>query len=177
MVRVPAIKASVLDSNHDGPTATTACMLVSGPQKGPSERGHVKKRQKSSKSDKNIFETFRHFSRRAKNVKNRQKVSKYFSTLFDNFRAAPVFRPLLGGSELDQPLSKRSLIDPNPQYLLESTAVQMGGVLPYKWEESCGASLSSKLRSQEGPAIQMGAVLPYKLECAAVLSSRPVDSE
>ena len=56
-------------------------------------------RQKSSKSVKNIFDTFRQFSRRAKKVKNRQKVSKYFSTLFDNFRAAPVFRPLLGGSE------------------------------------------------------------------------------
>ena len=41
----------------------------SGPQKGPAERGHVKKRQKSSKSVKNIFDTFRHFSRRAKNVK------------------------------------------------------------------------------------------------------------
>ena len=68
----------------------------SGPQKGPAERGHVKKRQKSSKSVKNIFDTFRHFSRRAKNVKNRQKVSNMFSTLFDNFRAAPVFRPLWG---------------------------------------------------------------------------------
>ena len=73
--------------------------VLSGPQKGPAERGHVKKRQKSSKSVKNIFDTFRQFSRRAKNVKNRQKVSKYFSTLFDNFCAAPVFRPLLGGSE------------------------------------------------------------------------------
>ena len=54
-------------------------------------------RQKSSKSVKNIFDAFRHFSRRAKNVKNRQKVSKIF---FDNFRAAPVFRPLLGCSDL-----------------------------------------------------------------------------
>ena len=27
-------------------------------------------------------------------------MSKIFSTLFDNFRAAPVFRPLLGGSDL-----------------------------------------------------------------------------
>ena len=72
---------------------------VSGLQKGTAERGHVKKRQKSSKSVKNIFDTFRHFSRWAKNVKNRQKVSKIFSTLFDNFRAAPIFRPLLGGSD------------------------------------------------------------------------------
>ena len=72
---------------------------ISGPQQGPAERGHVKKRQKSSKGVKNIFDTFRHFSRRAKCVKNRQKMSNIFSTLFDNFRAAPVFRPLLGGSE------------------------------------------------------------------------------
>ena len=44
------------------------------------------------------------------------------------------------------------------------TAVQMGGVLQYKWEVYCWVSLSSRLRSQEGPAIQMGGVLPYKLE-------------
>ena len=70
-----------------------------GLQKGPAERGHVKKRQKSSKSVKKFFDTFRHLSRRAKNVKNRQKVSKSFSTLFDNFRAAPFFRPLLQSAE------------------------------------------------------------------------------
>ena len=39
------------------------CSKISGPQKGPAERGHVKKRQKSSKSVKNIFDTFQHFSR------------------------------------------------------------------------------------------------------------------
>ena len=48
--------------------------LISGLQKGPAERGHVKKRQKSSKSVKKFFDTFRQFSRRAKKVKNRQKV-------------------------------------------------------------------------------------------------------
>ena len=32
--------------------------------------------------------------------------------------------------------------DPNPQYFLKSTAVQMGGVLPYKWEAYCRVSLS-----------------------------------
>ena len=46
--------------------------------KGPAERGPFKKRQKSSKSVKNIFDTFRPFSLRAKDVKNRQKVSKRF---------------------------------------------------------------------------------------------------
>ena len=68
---------------------------ISEPQQGPAERDHVKNIKNRQKCPK----YFRHFSRRAKNVKNRQKVSKIFSTLFDNFRAAPVFRPLLGGSD------------------------------------------------------------------------------
>ena len=67
--------------------------------KGAGGKGHVKKRQKSSKSVKKFFDTFRQFSRRAKIVKNRQKVSKSFPTLFDNFYAAPLCRPLLGGSD------------------------------------------------------------------------------
>ena len=55
--------------------------------------------------------------------------------------------------------------DPNPQYVLKSTAVQMGGVLQYKkLEVYCLVSLSSRLRSQEGTAIQITGVLPYKLE-------------
>ena len=62
--------------------------------------------------------------------------------------------------------------DPNPQYFSKSTAVQMGGVLPYKWEAYCstnerriaGFPFLEKLRSQESMAIQMGGVLPYKLE-------------
>ena len=62
---------------------------ISGPQKGPAERGHVKKRQKSSKSVKKFFDTYRQFSRRAKNVKKCQKH-------FDNFRAAPFFSPFWG---------------------------------------------------------------------------------
>ena len=53
----------------------------------------------TSKIVKKCQKYFRHFSRRAKNVKNRQKVSKSFSTLFDNFRAAPFFRPLLQSAE------------------------------------------------------------------------------
>ena len=61
-------------------------------------------------------------------------------------------------------LSQKRSGDPNPQYFSKSTAVQMGGVLQYKWEVHCGVSLSSKLRNQESTAIQMGGVLPYKLE-------------
>ena len=34
---------------------------------------------------------------------------------------------------------KRSC-DPNPQYFSKSTAVQMGGVLPYKWEAYCSTN-------------------------------------
>ena len=61
---------------------------------------------------------------------------------------------------------------PNPWYLLRSnagtngrrTAVQMGGVLQYKWEVYCGVSLSSRHRSQQGTALHMGGALWYKLE-------------
>ena len=72
---------------------------VSGLQKGPAERGHVKNvknRLKVSKSFSTVFDSFRAGQ---KNVKNHQKVSKSLSTLFDNFRAAPFLRPLLGASE------------------------------------------------------------------------------
>ena len=62
------------------------------------------------------------------------------------------------------PICQKRSGDPNPQYFSKSTAVQMGGVLQYKWEAYCRVSLSSKLRSQESMAIQMGGVLPYKLE-------------
>ena len=67
---------------------------LSGLQKGPAERGHVKKRQKSSKSVKKFFDTFRPFSRRAKNVKKRQKG---FSTVFAQHHFSGP--RLLGGSE------------------------------------------------------------------------------
>ena len=52
--------------------------------------------QKSSKSVKNIF---RHSSRMFAQGENRQKCQKHVSALLDNFRAAPIFLPLLGGSE------------------------------------------------------------------------------
>ena len=65
--------------------------------KGASGKGP---RQKSSKSVKNVFDTCRQFSRRAKKL---QKSSKSVENVFDTFRAAPVFRPLLGGSDLGPP--------------------------------------------------------------------------
>ena len=106
------VQGSCIYQRKAGKFASTSCKkalqglahrnrsdVFSGLQQGPAERGHVKKRQKSSKSVKKFFDTFRQFSRRTKNVENRQKASKSFSTLFDNFRAAPFFRPLLGGSD------------------------------------------------------------------------------
>ena len=76
--------------------------------------------------------------------------------------------------------------DPNPQYLLKSTAVQMGGVLLYKWEVYCRTNgrrtaiqmggvllgFPFKAYNQEGTAIQMGGLLPYKLELYSA-SSKP----
>ena len=46
--------------------------------------------------------------------------------------------------------------------------------LPYKWEVHCWVSLSSRLRSQEGPAIQWGAYCRTNWRCTAVLSLRRV---
>ena len=56
--------------------------------------GHVvKNRQKVSK---NIFDTFLHFSRRAKNVKNRQKCQKYFRHFSTFFVRHPFSGPFWG---------------------------------------------------------------------------------
>ena len=91
--------------------------MISGLQKGLAERGHVKKRQKSSKSVKKFFDTFRQLPRRAKNVKNRQKVSKSFSTLFDNFRAKLGWgrgRGIPTGRAAPPPLWPREYHDPPP---------------------------------------------------------------
>ena len=83
--------------------------LISGPQKGPEERGHVKNRPKVS----TCFRNFLTFFAQGKNAKNRQKVSKMFSTLFDNIRAAPVSGPFWGGSDLSTKRSKPALQRPN----------------------------------------------------------------
>ena len=67
------------------PTKSAFLRLISGQQKGAAERGHVKKRQKSTKSVKNIFDTFRHFSHRAKTsriVKKCQKDFRHLLTIF-----------------------------------------------------------------------------------------------
>ena len=88
--------------------------VISGLQKGPAERGHVKKRQKSSKSVKKFFDTFRQFSRRAKNVKNRQKASKSVSTLFSTIFARHTiffYRPLLGGSDVRGTAAIKGIFD------------------------------------------------------------------
>ena len=62
--------------------------------------------------------------------------------------------------------------DHNHQDFPKSTAIQMGGVLRYKWEAYCvtnrrstdSISLSSERRGTESAAIQIGGVLQYKLE-------------
>ena len=68
--------------------------------KGASGKGP---RQKTSKIVKKCRKYFRHFSTIFTQGKKRQKSSKNLKIIFDNFeifRAAPVFRPTLGGSDL-----------------------------------------------------------------------------
>ena len=49
---------------------------------GPAERGHVKKRQKSSKGVKNIFDIFRAGQKTSKIVKKCQNIFRHFATIF-----------------------------------------------------------------------------------------------
>ena len=59
---------------------------------------------------------------------------------------------------------------PQPPVLSQGTAVQMGGVLPYKWEVYCwvSLSLSSRLRSQ----MQVGTPCSTNWRCTEALSPR-----
>ena len=50
-----------------------------------------------------LFDIFRAGQKTSKIVK---KYQKYFRHFFDNFRAAPIFRPLLGGSEAGEGFSE-----------------------------------------------------------------------
>ena len=72
--------------------------------------------------------------------------------------------------------------DPNPQYFSKSTAVQMGGVLPYKWEAYCSTNERRIAGFPFLRSLEARKVLPYKWgaycrtnwRCTAVLSPRPV---
>ena len=72
---------------------------ISGLQKGPAARGHVKKTSKIVKKCQTVF---RHFSTIFAQGEKRQKSSKTVKKFFDTFRAAPFFRPLLGGSDVNR---------------------------------------------------------------------------
>ena len=72
--------------------------------------------------------------------------------------------------------------DPNPQYFPKSIAVQMGGVLPYKWEAYCstngrctvGFPFIQGLGARDVQRYKWGAYCRTNWRCAAVLSPRPV---
>ena len=69
-----------------------------------------------------------------------------------------------------EPRNQKLSFDPNLQYFLKSTAVQVGGVLPYKWEAYCSGNGRCTvgfpfLRGLEARKVQRykwGGVLPYK---------------
>ena len=72
--------------------------------------------------------------------------------------------------------------DPNPQYFLKSTAVQMGGVLPHKWEAYCstngrctvGFPFLQGLEGREVQRYEWGAYCRTNWRCTAALFPRPV---
>ena len=67
--------------------------------------------------------------------------------------------------------------DPNPQYFSKSTAVQMGGVLPYKWEAYCstngrriaGFPFLRSLEARKAQRYKWGAYCRTNWRCTAVL--------
>ena len=67
--------------------------------------------------------------------------------------------------------------DPNPQYFSKSTAVQMGGVLPYKWEAYfstngrciAGFPFLRSLEARKVRRYKWGAYCRTKWRCTAVL--------
>ena len=83
----------VAPKSHKYPEGMMCSWFLSADCKRGRRKGAPsKKRQKSSKSVKEFFDTFRQFLAQGK------KSSKSVKKFFDNFRAAPFFRPLLGGS-------------------------------------------------------------------------------
>ena len=72
--------------------------------------------------------------------------------------------------------------DPNPQYFSKSTAVQMGGVLPYKWGAYCrtngrriaGFPFLRSLEARKALPYKWGAYCRTNWRCTAVLSPGPV---
>ena len=97
-----------------------------------------------------------HFPRLSKNFSCKQK--------------APTVRTKLPN------IQKRSG-DPNPQYFSKSTAVQMGGVLPYKWEAYCstngrriaGSPFLRSLEARKVRRYEWGAYCRTNWRCTAVL--------
>ena len=82
--------------------------------------------------------------RRGKGRQRSRKVSEWHAEAFSPSHTAPLAR--MSNQELSG--------DPSPQYFLKSTAIEMGGVLQYKWVVFCWVSISSsRLRSQGGKAI------------------------
>ena len=67
--------------------------------------------------------------------------------------------------------------DPNPQYFSKSIAVQMGGVLPYKWEAYCstngrriaGFPFLRSLEARKVRRYKWGAYCRTNGRCSAVL--------
>ena len=79
--------------------------------------------------------------------------------------------------EGNPPLNQKRSGDPNPQYFSKSTAVQMGGVLPYKWEAYCstngrriaGFPFLRSLEARKVRRYKWGAYCRTNGRCTAVL--------
>ena len=99
---------------------------VSGLQKGPAERGHVKERRKSSKSFSTLFDNFRAGHKASKIVKKRQKAFRHFSTTFArHLFSGPFCNPLRAANVAEKRFPK------NSTWIQHSTMIQSG--TPSSW--------------------------------------------
>ena len=100
------------------------------------------------------------------------------SQSFEPFRgrvAKVLVQKLLRAVEAEN--SQKRSGDPNPQYFSKSTAVQMGGVLPYKWEAYCstngrriaGFPFLRSLEARKARRYGWGAYCRTNGRCTAVL--------
>ena len=102
-MRAPnAFKYSVFEASKSVSTKTLSSQaLLSADCKRGRRKGATSKKVKNRQKCQKVFRHFSTiFAQGKKRQNSSQKASKSFSTLFDNFRGAPFFRPLLGGSDI-----------------------------------------------------------------------------
>ena len=146
--------------------------MVSGLQKGPAERGHVKKRQKVSKSLSTLFDNFRAGQKKSKIVKKCQKVFRHFSTIFARHPfSGPFCNPLKWCSRAFCIRHSSDIFQPlvcEPPGLLQEAFGPFGPEVPPRVSPKTGARVSKAVSRGVSPepfGPRLGSVQKASQEC------------